>query len=78
MYPMVHTETRDQRQPHIALIGEQRLQSLDEQAAPSDEEAVEENSIRRRHRRPLHRRFFTYVREAWTGVKSALGKVPLL
>ncbi|XP_028136158.1 Kv channel-interacting protein 1-like isoform X1 [Diabrotica virgifera virgifera] len=72
MYPMVQTQNRDQRQPHIALISEQRLQPLQEQIAPSDEETLEENSIRRRRRRPLHRRFFTYVREAWTGVKSAL------
>ncbi|XP_072394146.1 A-type potassium channel modulatory protein KCNIP1-like isoform X1 [Diabrotica undecimpunctata] len=72
MYPMVQTQNRDQRQPHIALISEQRLQPLQEQIAPSDEETLEDNSIRRRRKRPLHRRLFTYVREAWTGVKSAL------
>ncbi|KAG5872713.1 hypothetical protein JTB14_035534 [Gonioctena quinquepunctata] len=73
MYPMVQSSHNPDRQPHIALISEQRLHPLQEQIPPSDEEEQEEDSYKKRPRRPFHRRVFSYVREAWTGVKSALG-----
>lgn len=41
--------------------------------APSEEQEEELNAQKRRHRGPLYRRFFNYVKEAWTGVKFALG-----
>lgn len=43
---------------------------------PKDQDSETEDScdvIHHRSRRPLYRRFFNYVREAWTGVKFALG-----
>ncbi|VEN63660.1 unnamed protein product, partial [Callosobruchus maculatus] len=82
MRPMVQqnrqTETQQQqnRRPQIALITQQGLQPLQEQIQPSDEEEqdAEEEAYRRRRRHgPLHRRFFTYVREAWSGLKTAFG-----
>ncbi|XP_060526843.1 Kv channel-interacting protein 1-like isoform X1 [Cylas formicarius] len=75
-------------EPTISVISRQRLQEQsvlerlqDDRRRPRDprlnEEAggscdEEEEDEPRRPKRPLHRRFFTYVREAWTGVKSAL------
>lgn len=48
-------------------------QNQGQQQQTEEEEDVEQQaSRRRRHQRPLYRRFFNYVREAWTGVKFAL------
>ncbi|XP_045465681.1 Kv channel-interacting protein 1-like isoform X2 [Harmonia axyridis] len=71
MYPMVqhqqqhHHQQQQQQQEH-----HQQIQQLDQ----DPEECEEESSKERQHRsrRPLYRRFFNYVREAWTGVKFAL------
>ncbi|CAG9815510.1 unnamed protein product [Phaedon cochleariae] len=74
MYPIVQSHNLNHRQPHLALISEQRLHSLEDQARTCDskEEKQDENKVERRYRRPFHQRVITYVREAWTGVKSAL------
>lgn len=38
-----------------------------------DEDNEEERNIQKRPPRPLYRRVINYVRQAWTGVKFALG-----
>ncbi|KAK0074919.1 hypothetical protein PV326_012061 [Microctonus aethiopoides] len=42
--------------------------------ASDDEEDDEEEGVPKRPPRPLYRRLINYVRQAWTGVKFALGK----
>lgn len=40
---------------------------------PEDLDDEEEGTAPKRPPRPLYRRLFNYVRQAWTGVKFALG-----
>lgn len=59
------------------MVQHQQLE-LNRQSQPKDKDSETEDScdvIHHRSRRPLYRRFFNYVREAWTGVKFALGKL---
>lgn len=59
---------------------QQPEQPPEERQTPDDDEEEEEepqedsSTLQHRSRRPLYRRVFNYVREAWTGVKFALGK----
>ncbi|CAG9766905.1 unnamed protein product [Ceutorhynchus assimilis] len=64
--PTVSIISRGRFQPHEVL---EPIQGCSE---PGEPESADEEEEPRRPKRPLHRRFFTYVREAWTGVKSAL------
>lgn len=61
------------------MVQQQQQQTTQQQRQQQDEADAEqqESSSTSRHRphRPLYRRFFSYVREAWTGVKFALGKL---
>lgn len=58
------------------VIQQQQQQHQQHSDDIEDTEQQEEGSSQIHHRsqRPLYRRFFSYVREAWTGVKFALGK----
>lgn len=60
------------------MVQQQQQQTTQQQRQQQDEADVEQqessSSLRHRPHRPLYRRFFSYVREAWTGVKFALGK----
>lgn len=74
---------RDQRileqQPTVSIISRGRyqqhdvLEPLQSGSGKQQESTDDEEEEQQKPKRPLHRRFFTYVREAWTGVKSALG-----
>lgn len=55
---------------------QQRETNRQRQTKDGDSETEDDSCDAIRHhrsRRPLYRRFFNYVREAWTGVKFALG-----
>ncbi|KAH0821662.1 hypothetical protein GEV33_001129 [Tenebrio molitor] len=70
MYPMVQQQQQQQQQqPQSQQPPQQHRQSLDNDP-PEDTNGIRHH----RSRRPLYRRLFNYVREAWTGVKFALGK----
>lgn len=76
MYPMVQQQCRQQR-----IQQQQQQQQQQQPTTNSEQEDIEDieqqestSQLRHRTRRPLYRRFFSYVREAWTGVKFALGK----
>lgn len=72
MYPMVHhPQQRNRQQQQQPNVQTTQLFTISADEAPPSEDTV---SIKR-PRRPLHKRFFNYVRNAWTGVKSALGKI---
>lgn len=60
MYPMVQQQRQESRQ-----------QNQDVETDPEEQDIP--SALRRRSRRPFYRRFFSYVKEAWTGVKFALG-----
>ncbi|XP_049820537.1 Kv channel-interacting protein 1 isoform X3 [Aethina tumida] len=69
MYPMVHhPQQRNRHQQQQPNVQTTQLFTISADEAPPSEDTV---SIKR-PRRPLHKRFFNYVRNAWTGVKSAL------
>ncbi|KAF7279620.1 hypothetical protein GWI33_007014 [Rhynchophorus ferrugineus] len=65
--PTVSVISRGQFQQHEVLEPLQEVTVVQPELPDTDEEEEQ-----REPKRPLHRRFFTYVREAWTGVKSAL------
>ncbi|KAJ3627029.1 hypothetical protein MTP99_014437 [Tenebrio molitor] len=69
MYPMVQQQQQQQQQqqPQSQQPPQQHRQSLDNDP-PEDTNGIRHH----RSRRPLYRRLFNYVREAWTGVKFAL------
>ncbi|XP_030746593.1 uncharacterized protein LOC115875313 [Sitophilus oryzae] len=68
-----------EQQPTVSVISRGRFQQhdvlepLQEVSVAQQELTDDDEEEQRLPKRPLHRRFFTYVREAWTGVKSALG-----
>ncbi|KAJ3665277.1 hypothetical protein Zmor_000779 [Zophobas morio] len=66
MYPMVQQQQQQQQQQQPQQPGQQRRASHNE--PQEDTTAIRHH----RSRRPLYRRLFNYVREAWTGVKFAL------
>lgn len=72
--PTVSVISRGRFQQHEVLEPLQGCSAKVQQLESADEEEEEEEQPRR-PKRPLHRRLFTYVREAWTGVKSALGNM---
>ncbi|KAL1516403.1 hypothetical protein ABEB36_000321 [Hypothenemus hampei] len=71
-----------EQQPTVSYIAKEHFQrealkpfqsgSKNLRADKKQEEEENEEDEVKRVKRPFHRRFFTYVREAWTGVKSAL------
>ncbi|XP_030748772.1 Kv channel-interacting protein 1-like [Sitophilus oryzae] len=67
-----------EQQPTVSVISRGRFQQhdvlepLQEVSVAQQELTDDDEEEQRLPKRPLHRRFFTYVREAWTGVKSAL------
>lgn len=83
MYPMVQNQQRkkqqQQQQQHHQQQQQQQQQRQRQEEREQDLEDIEQQDegstqIRHRSHRPLYRRFISYVREAWTGVKFALGK----
>lgn len=71
MYSWIKNSKSQQNQVRRCSLKES--QPLQEQELPSNEEEENDVEIRYRQRRPL-RKIISYVREAWTGVKSVLGK----
>ncbi|KAK9884543.1 hypothetical protein WA026_007384, partial [Henosepilachna vigintioctopunctata] len=68
MYPMVR-QHRHQNQQQQQQLHHPQIQQLDQSPDDIEEELGKETQ---RSRKPLYRRFISYVREAWTGVKFAL------
>lgn len=62
-----------QEQDREQLRAAHRDLGLPQEPPDQDVECQEGSAGSRRRHRPLYRRVFNYVRQAWTGVKSALG-----
>lgn len=80
MSPMVvqHEPNRQQQQQQQQQQqSQQQPRKQNSETEDSCDDAIHQHHRHHRSRRPLYRRFFNYVREAWTGVKFALGNYTL-